>query len=251
MQSKNNQIIRWFHFASKAVSSAKSWLKMANRQMVNNNMNMNNVLLSPISRLCRTRTPWIHDSKTCAPCAPSELLLKSKCKPAVDSLHAKPSNKCFNASNGNLHDAIFRCLRLNELVKNCLNDGGISLPFLVLKKLCDTFKRAKCVEHPRKSAPNNYKIRRRKKSRKMLRQLFKWIVEHIWKWKSLTFSKNVSVADKSKYSRTFGWARKLYRFYGNGKLEKLNESNVHQWTNLDGEMLTLISSFKLFPLKSK
>lgn len=108
-----------------------------------------------MSRLCRTRTPWMHDSSTCAPCAPSELLLKSKCKPAVDSLHAKPSSKCFSASNGNLHDAIFRCLRLNELVKNCLNDGGISLPFLVLKKLCDTFKRAKCVEHPRKSAPNN------------------------------------------------------------------------------------------------
>lgn len=115
------------------------------------------VLLSPISRLCSTRTPCMHDSKTCAPCAPSELLLKSKCRPAVDSLHAKPSSKCFRASSGNLHDAIFKCFRLNELVKNCLNDGGISLPFFVLKKLCDTFKRVKCVEHPRKRAPNSWK----------------------------------------------------------------------------------------------
>lgn len=115
------------------------------------------VLLSPISRLWSTRTPWMHDSRTCAPCAPNELLLKSKCKPAVDSLHAKPSSKCFNASSGNLHDAIFKCFKLNELVKNCLNDGGISLPFFVLKKLCDTFNWAKCVEHPRNNAPNNYK----------------------------------------------------------------------------------------------
>lgn len=160
------------------------------------------VLLSPISRLCNTRTPWMHDSNTCAPWAPNELLLKSRCNPAVDSLHAKPRSKCLSASNGNLHDAIFRCLRLNELVKNCLNDGGISLPFFVLKKLCETFKRAKCVEHPRRRAPNNYKLRF---------FIFININLFIKKWmrKFLTFSKNVSVADKSKYSKTFGWARKL------------------------------------------
>lgn len=118
---------------------------------------LRNVLLSPISRLWSTRTPCIHDSSTCAPCAPNELLLKSKCKPAVDSLHANPSSKCFNASSGNLHVAIFKCFRLSELVKNCLNDGGISLPFFVLKKLCDTFKCVKWVEHPRNRAPNSWR----------------------------------------------------------------------------------------------
>lgn len=51
------------------------------------------LLLSLMSKLCKTRTPCMHDSKTCAPWAPKTLLLKSKYSPAVDSLHAKPSSK--------------------------------------------------------------------------------------------------------------------------------------------------------------
>lgn len=77
----------------------------------------------------------MHDSSTCAPWAPSELPLKSKYRPAVDSLHASPSRRFFNASKGSLQQAIFKCFKLKELVKNCLNDGGISLPFFVLNEL--------------------------------------------------------------------------------------------------------------------
>lgn len=108
-----------------------------------------------MSRLCNTRTPCMHDSNTWAPCEPNALPLKSKYRPAVDSLHANPNSRCFNASNGSLQPAIFKCFKLSELVKNCLKDGGISLPFFVLNELCDTFKWAKCVEQPRSKAPNN------------------------------------------------------------------------------------------------
>lgn len=37
----------------------------------------------------------------------------------------------------------------------------------------------------------------------------------------LTFSRNVSVDDKSKYSRTFGWARKLYKFCVDGQKNRI------------------------------
>lgn len=84
----------------------------------------------------------------------------------------------------------------------------------------------------------------------------------------LTFSKNVSVADRSKYSRTFGWARKLYRFCGRkdwkfyqisfrfnfiGWPKKMWKKIFFFWFFVSRiqESLTLISSFKLFPLKSK
>lgn len=73
---------------------------------------------------------------------------------------------------------MFKCFRLNELVKNCLKDGGISLPFFVLNELCDTFKCARWVPQPRSRAPKR-------------------------------FSSCVSVADISKCSNTFGCARKL------------------------------------------
>lgn len=103
----------------------------------------------------------MHDSSTCAPDAPSEFELKSKYNPAVDSLQASPKSKClevqiygykfnpasscplsthFNASMGNLQKEMFKCLRLSELVKNCLKDGGISFPFFVLNELWDTFR---------------------------------------------------------------------------------------------------------------
>lgn len=52
---------------------------------------------------------------------------------------------------------MLRCLRLKLDVKNCLNDGGISLPFFVPNELCDTLRCAKWVEQPLRSAPNNYK----------------------------------------------------------------------------------------------
>lgn len=113
------------------------------------------LLLSPISKLCRTRTPWMHDSRTCAPCDPKEFPLRSKWISAVDSLHARPKRRFLRASSGSLQLEMFRCLRLRELVKNCLKDGGISLPFLVLNELCATFRWIKCVEQPRRSAPNN------------------------------------------------------------------------------------------------
>jgi hypothetical protein len=116
-----------------------------------------NLLLSPMSKLWSTRTPWIHDSRTCAPCWPSWFPFKSRWSPAVDSLHARPSNKCLSASNGILQLAMLRCLRLKLDVKNCLNDGGISLPFFVPKELCDTLRCDKWVEQPLRSAPNSYK----------------------------------------------------------------------------------------------
>lgn len=65
----------------------------------------------------------------------------------------------FRASNGSLQHAMFKCFKLNELVKNCLYDGGISLPFLVLNELWETFKYDKCVPQPRRSAPNNCKLK--------------------------------------------------------------------------------------------
>ena len=122
---------------------------------------INYSLLSPMSKLWRTRTPWMHDSSTCAPCWPSWFPLRSKWRPAVDSLHANPSNKCLRASNGILQLEMLRCLRLKLEVKNCLNDGGISFPFFVPKELWDTFKCARWVEQPRKSAPNSCKRERK------------------------------------------------------------------------------------------
>lgn len=68
-------------------------------------------------------------------------------------------NTYFNASMGNLQPAIFKCFKLKVLVKNCLNDGGISLPFFVLNELWETLRWAKCVAQPRKRAPNNYKYK--------------------------------------------------------------------------------------------
>lgn len=112
-----------------------------------------------MSRLCNTRTPWMHDSSTCAPWAPSVFPLKSKWNSAVDSLQANPNKRFFSASSGSLQLPIFRCFRLRELVKNCLNDGGISLPFFVLNELWDTFRWMRCVEQPRNSAPNNCKCK--------------------------------------------------------------------------------------------
>lgn len=114
------------------------------------------LLLSPISRLCRTLTPWMQDSNTCAPCWPNWLPFKSRCNPAVDSLHARPNRRCFNASNGILQLAMFKCFKLKLLVKNCLNDGGISFPFFVPKELWATLRCERCVEHPLSRAPNSY-----------------------------------------------------------------------------------------------
>lgn len=112
-------------------------------------------LLSPISKLCSTRTPCMHDSSTWAPCAPIAFPLRSRWRPAVDSLNARPSSRFLSASNGSLHNEMFKCFRLSELVKNCLYDGGVSLPFLVLNELCETFRWLRWVEQPRNNAPNS------------------------------------------------------------------------------------------------
>lgn len=127
------------------------------------------LLLSPMSRLERTRTPCMHDSSTWAPAGPSWLPLRSRCRPAVDSLHARPNSKCFRASSGILQYEMLRCLRLSVLVKNCLNDGGISLPFFVPNELWDTFKWLRCVEQPRKSAPNNCTVREKEMNSSLIK----------------------------------------------------------------------------------
>ena len=44
------------------------------------------------------------------------------------------------------------------LVKNCLNDGGTSLVFLMLNILRDTFRCTRFVAQPRSSAPNIWQI---------------------------------------------------------------------------------------------
>ena len=46
------------------------------------------------------------------------------------------------------------------LVKNCLNDGGTSLVFLMLNTLRDTFRCTRFVAQPRSSAPNIWQIAR-------------------------------------------------------------------------------------------
>lgn len=79
----------------------------------------------------------------------------NKCKLILNYFFQFHCEFYFRASNGSLQHAIFKCFKLNELVKNCLYDGGISLPFLVLNELCETFKYDKCVPQPRRSAPNN------------------------------------------------------------------------------------------------
>ena len=100
-------------------------------------------------------TPWIQDSKTCAPEDPRLLPLMSSSKPTVLSLQAKPNSKCFNASRGSLQKEIFKYLSDRVAVKNCLKLGGISLVFLLEKELRATFKWTRFVAQPRKSAPNN------------------------------------------------------------------------------------------------
>lgn len=110
-----------------------------------------------MSRLCRTRTPCMQDSSTWAPWVPNVLPLRSRCSPAVDSLQAKPSSRFFSASIGSLQPAMLRCFRLRVLVKNCLNDGGISLPFFVLNELWETFRCDRCVAQPRRRAPKSCK----------------------------------------------------------------------------------------------
>lgn len=120
----------------------------------------------------------------------------------------------FNASIGSLHPAMFKCFKLNELVKNCLNDGGTSLPFFVLNELWETFRWARCVEQPLNRAPNK-------------------------------FSKVISVDDKSRYSRLFGCARKLCKFCKEHEIAFQYSYMVIHFS------LTVMSSFRMLPLKSK
>lgn len=88
-----------------------------------------------------------------------------------------------------------------------MNEGGISLPFFVLNELYETLRWAKCVAQPRKRAPNNYK-----KKYNTLRS-FSCIYEQETKYKLiLTFSKVIPVEERSKYSKTFGCAKKLCKF---------------------------------------
>lgn len=97
----------------------------------------------------------MHDSNTWAPIELKLFPLISSSKPTVLSLHAKPSNKCFNASNGNLQQDIFKYFNERVAVKNCLKLGGISLVFLLEKELRATFKWTRLVAQPRNKAPNS------------------------------------------------------------------------------------------------
>lgn len=170
---RNNDLIEGFFpiaVSTEAISLSRSvWSEKKKNSWINKCKNIDlahvDLLLSPMSRLERTRTPCMHDSSTWAPAGPSWLPLRSRCRPAVDSLHARPNSKCFNASRGILQYEMLRCLRLSVLVKNCLNDGGISLPFFVPNELWDTFKWLRCVEQPRKSAPNNCTVRKKRWTR--------------------------------------------------------------------------------------
>ena len=113
------------------------------------------VLLSDISNDAIHLTPWMHDSRTCAPIEPKLFPLMSSSRPTVLSLHAKPSSRCFNASNGSLHEDIFKYFSERVAVKNCLKLGGISLVFLLEKEFRATFRWIKLVAQPRSNAPNN------------------------------------------------------------------------------------------------
>jgi len=81
--------------------------------------------------------------------------LMSSSRPTVLSLHARPSSKCFNASNGSLHEDIFKYFSESVAVKNCLKLGGISLVFLLKKEFRATFRWTRLVAQPRSNAPNN------------------------------------------------------------------------------------------------
>lgn len=97
----------------------------------------------------------MHDSKTWAPIEPKLFPLISSSRPTVLSLHARPSSRCFNASNGNLHEDIFKYLSERVAVKNCLKLGGISLVFLLENEFRATFRWTRLVAQPRNNAPNN------------------------------------------------------------------------------------------------
>lgn len=81
--------------------------------------------------------------------------LMSSSRPTVLSLHARPSKRCFNASNGNLQEDIFKYFNERVAVKNCLKLGGISLVFLLEKEFRATFRWTRLVAQPRNNAPNN------------------------------------------------------------------------------------------------
>jgi hypothetical protein len=59
------------------------------------------------------------------------------------------------ASMGKQQPEKLRYLRLRELVKNCLNDGGTSLPFFEANRFLETFKCVRWVVQPRKRAPKS------------------------------------------------------------------------------------------------